>query len=313
MDIELDQIPGAIEVRLGLPRADWNLIWERLGELVGESNRQAAWDTLVHQWLERLRDALSRRSKYEVVVSDRFILLSSADHATNERILYWCETARRTTLDSLPRLKAEEHSWIVLAFADADTYYTYVADLYPDEGKFGESAGMCLSECSQIVFNMALNWQVDRTVAHEIVHAQLADLPLPLWLNEGVTQLLEDRIVESDSFQMSASIKEEHRQYWNDKTIAEFWIGNLFHAPGDGQRLAYSLAEVLVRNIIADRGKKFQDFLFRANWMDAGESAAREIFGCGLGDCVAQFLGPGNWQPTLNLAMTATESDSKET
>jgi hypothetical protein len=313
MDIDLDQIPGAIEVRLGLPRLDWDSVWTWTEEHVDDVHREEAWSVLVRQWLARLRDALRRRSNYEVYESERFILLSSADSNTSERLLFWCESARRKTRGALPRLGADDYKWVILAFADIDTYYNYIADLYPEEGEFGGTGGMCFQGHGQVVLFADPKLDLERTISHEIVHSQLADLPLPLWLNEGVTHVLEDMIVDVDSFQMSSDIKSEHRKYWNEQTIADFWIGNSFHAPDDGQRLAYSLAEVLVRNIIANHRRKFQDFLFKANWNDAGESAAREVLGLGLGDCVAQFLGPGNWQPTFNFETTVTEAESKET
>jgi hypothetical protein len=130
-----------------------------------------------------------------------------------------------------------------------------------------------------------------------------------MWLNEGVTQILEDMIVDVSTFQMNSYIKEEHRTFWNEATIDEFWSGASFYRADDGQRLSYSLAEVLVRNMISDFGKKFNRFLVAAHRDDAGNAAAREVFGVSLGDRMAQFLGPGNWQPSDNYETMDSETE----
>lgn len=308
MDIDLDAIPNGFEVRGGLPRPNWDSIWAWFESHVDEAVLGERWDAVVRLWLARLCRAL--QTGYEVYESDKFMLLSSLGEDASERILYWCESARRKTHESLPGLATAEYSWkwVVLAFADAESYYDFVADLYPEEGEFGASGGTCVSGFGQIILYANPKLDLERTVAHEIAHAQLSNLPLPAWLDEGVTQILEDIIVGNSWFLMTADIKSEHRQYWSEETISHFWSGNSFHAPDDGQKLSYSLAQVLVRNMIADHRKKFQEFLRAADWKDAGEAAAREKLGVSLADCVAQFLGPGNWRPANNYETIDVEA-----
>jgi hypothetical protein len=125
----------------------------------------------------------------------------------------------------------------------------------------------------------------------------LRHLPLPLWLNEGVTQVVEDLVLESSNFFINREQLERHRAYWNKDSIHTFWSGDSFDAADDGQHLSYSLAEVLIRNLMSDFPKSLLKFVTTAHYNDAGEEALRLTCGVGLAERVAQFLGPGNWQP----------------
>ena len=85
----------------------------------------------------------------------------------------------------------------MLAFHDTDTYYDYIADMYPETGEFALTGGMFIDRgYGHLAMCMAYAGDHDRTIAHELSHALLRHLPLPLWLNEGVTQVIEDIVVD---------------------------------------------------------------------------------------------------------------------
>jgi hypothetical protein len=40
-----------------------------------------------------------------------------------------------------------------------------------------------------------------------------------------------------------------HLQFWGESEIQQFWSGESFHRPDDGQMLSYDLARILVGNL----------------------------------------------------------------
>src|SRR5690349_18061838 len=81
---------------------------------------------------------------------------------------------------------------VILLFADAETYGLYTSPFNPQEEEI-RSGGMCLR---QGYVHVALRpyplESLQRILLHEMTHACLSHLSLPLWLEEGVTQLAED-------------------------------------------------------------------------------------------------------------------------
>lgn len=283
---DLDSVPGAVEVRHGLPRLDWNVVtnW--------------TWTHLARLWLEKLAQFLPR--VYEIRESDAFLLLCQQDDAAASHLLRRCEKYRDTILQML-----KDAAWrdfhgkhVVLAFQDWETYYDYISDFYPDKGDFGGSAGILLTGGGYVHIVLCMFGEgVERTLAHEMVHLFLCHLPLPLWLNEGVTQVATDLVLESSRFLLDPELAQRHRAYWSREKIDGFWSGESFYLADEGQELSYSLAEVLVRNLLSDHPQQAMDIVRLAHFRDAGDLAFQQSLGVGLADRVAQFLGPGDWQP----------------
>jgi hypothetical protein len=87
-----------------------------------------------------------------------------------------------------------------------------------------------------------------------------------------------------------------HKAFWGTKEIQEFWSGEAFHRPDEGQELSYHLAQFAVKSLSHDYAV-FSRFVNKANYDDGGESAAIEIFGGGLEGLITQFFGEGDWVP----------------
>jgi hypothetical protein len=298
VQISLASIPSALETRIGLPRPNWPTIFDWVENNVAREDMDRAWTQLAGDWLDALIASLP--SGYGRTESPEFILLASGDARAARRILGWCESARRIILDTLSGVaRADGYGkHVVLAFRDPETYYDYVADFYPDEGEFGLSGGMFLDHgYGHFVMCPAQCGDLDRTIAHELNHALLRHLPLPPWLNEGVTQVIEDLVVGGSTFMVDHEMRRRHRAYWNADTIDSFWSGTSFYSPDDGQELSYHLAQILFRNLMSDYPQKIHDFLNSANFADAGNAALVKLCGVSLDDRVKQFLGNGDWGP----------------
>ncbi|MCR9211235.1 MAG: hypothetical protein NXI28_23650 [bacterium] len=295
MDDVFSLVPNAMDVRGHLPHPKWETISAWVEENVDPPSHDEAWKSIVHQWLVRLGDALS--PDYAVYESDEFVLLSS-DASLAPRVLDLCERSRRIILETLNGVAQDEGfgKHVVLIFGESDRYYDYVSEFYPDEGEFGLSGGMFFdSGYGHFVVSPGHGVELDRVIAHELNHALLRHLPLPLWLDEGVTQFMEDVVLESSYFFVDHQLVRLHREYWNKENIQSFWSGESFILSDDGQQLSYHLAQVLFRNLMADHSKKVREILLQANSRDAGNAAFVNVLGQTLADRVAQFLGSGPW------------------
>ena len=298
VQISLTSIPNALETRIDLPRPDWAAICDWVTANVADDGLNDAWTKLATQWVDQLIEALP--TGYSRRESPEFVLLSNSDATTANRILRWCEDSRQVILETLSDVARDAGygKHVVFAFHDTDTYYDYIADIYPDAGEFALSGGMFIDYgYGHFAICMAYSGEHDRTIAHELNHAFLRHLPLPLWLNEGVTQVIEDIVVDGSHFIVDHDTVRRHREYWNSESIHWFWSGDSFFSPDDGQELSYHLSQILFRNLMSDYPKRVSDFLNTANFVDAGNSALHDACGVSLGDRVAQFLGDGVWAP----------------
>ncbi|QDV27574.1 hypothetical protein [Aureliella helgolandensis] len=303
MDDSLSPIPDAIDVRESLPRPKWEVIASWIESNVESTSLDDSWTQIARDWLARLTQSLP--SGYTVLESPEFLLLAS-DESLGTRLLRYSERARRTILKTLDGVASDEGhgKHVVLLFGDVDSYYDYVTDFYPDEGEFALSGGMFLDVgYGHFAVCPAYGDDYERVIAHELNHALLRHLPLPLWLNEGVTQVMEDVVQDSSYFMVDHEILRRHRAYWNAETIDMFWSGDSFFSPDDGQELSYHLSQVLFRNLMSDYPKAVNAILYNATFVDAGNAAFVASCKMPLASRVAQFLGNGPWAPRDNYVV----------
>ena len=310
MKDSLSQIQDAIDVRDGLPRPKWDVISAWVDANIDPSSLDESWTQIARDWLTRLSESLPRG--YALHESPEFLLLA-ADEAIGQRVLNSSQRARRIILESLDGVASDQGfgKHVVLLFADTENYYDYVTDFYPDEGEFGLSGGMFLNiGYGHFAICPAYDDNYERVIAHELNHALLRHLPLPLWLDEGVTQVMEDVVMDSSYFTVDHQILRRHRDYWTSETIDAFWSGESFYCSDEGQELSYHLAEVLFRNLMSDFPKAVNDILNNADFTDAGNAAFLASCNVSLVDRIAQFLGDGNWAPRDNYFASETETDN---
>ncbi|MEO1527167.1 MAG: hypothetical protein AAFX06_17135 [Planctomycetota bacterium] len=305
MDDLLSKIADAIEIREGLPRPKWDVIAAWANANHDAAQLDEVWTQLARDWITCLGKSLP--AGYELHESPEFLLLA-ADESLGQKVLRFSERARRIILKTLDGVASTQGygKHVILLFADAENYYDYVSDFYPDEGEFAGSGGMFLDVgYGHFAICPVFDAAYERVIAHELNHALLRHLPLPLWLNEGVTQIMEDVVTETSYFMMDHEILRRHRAYWTSETIDAFWLGDSFYFPDEGQELSYHLSQVLFRNLMSDFPKAVNDILKHASYTDAGNAAFINACNVPLADRVAQFLGDGNWAPRDNY--TATE------
>jgi hypothetical protein len=142
-----------------------------------------------------------------------------------------------------------------------------------------------------IVLPLQVNHGFEETIAHELTHHALKELGLPLCLEEGLTQMMEERITGRTHFRVTHELIQRHRDHWSEVGADRFWSGEAFHsAEDDEQELAYHLSQLIVRSLLSDRPEEFFAFA-RACREQGPETAALEHLGQSLNALGAHWTG----------------------
>ena len=187
----------------------------------------------------------------------------------------------------------------LLLFARFEDFLSYHAafDAAPadleQERTLATSGGMFLGYGMPQIL-MPLNESLEGTLAHELTHALVCHLPLPLWLNEGLAVSMENLLMHRSALPSMEDIA-EHRARWTPEAVQGFWTGASFRDP-EWQRLSYQLAHGLLATLARDYERLVQ-FANTAHWDDAGRSACRTVYGQDLGRLPQGMLRPGDWGP----------------
>jgi len=292
MEFRLSEIKNAIAEADGLPRVEWAMVdqWIATG-YASDDSRNAARLEAVLQWLELLADRLGE--DYWINSAPRSILLTSQARSAGDALLRFVERA----LDQIARLLdvspeapgAPKH--ILLRLHSVEVYYSYINHFHED-GAYGGSAGICIRQgMPHIAFPRSPYGGEEETVAHELTHAVLSEFSAPLWVEEGVAQIVGLQVTGRPATPLNHETARDLRAYWRSHDLAGFWSGESFRAADDGQRHSYELAEILVRLILSDYKRAFLRFLADANGEDGGEAAAVKHFYRPLNEIAATFLG----------------------
>ena len=189
--------------------------------------------------------------------------------------------------------------FVVMIFEDNDRYYDYVSHYGPQEGTFGMSAGMFIQDgYGHLVFPHREISMTELVAGHEMAHALVSHLEMPLWLNEGLAVNMEGALKGVNSSPITHHSFDKHQKFWSEENIQEFWTGESFARPDEGQELSYQLARILVDNLSED-SVAFVQFCNQAHWRDSGEKAVVENYGVSLQTMMENFLGDGSWRPKL--------------
>jgi hypothetical protein len=277
---------------------DWDRIDESLAERLAHEDPHLIWSSVAVSWLDELRSVLG--DPYSVSSSDHFLLLSPGGEREVKLFLDYAEKTRKRILHLLDGIASDGGygKSCVLAFADIDSYYEYVANYYPAEGEYAFSSGMYINDgYGHFVYVAAEMVAIEPIIAHELTHMQLTHLPLPAWLNEGLAVNTENILSpRSGSHFTPAEMRSKHGAFWNEQTIQEFWSGKSFLRADDGNLLSYDLAKQLT-TLISQNRASFVNFANAADMFDSGQQAAESHLGISLEHAVSHLLGAGNWRP----------------
>lgn len=284
----------------GYPRPDW----EAIAQLVLEEPEvtwQSGWEGWCKQWLNGVLEHLP--DSYRLEESNNFLIVSAQNDRYVELLSRFLERSLKRILSSLDGIASDEGygKHVVLMFDEQDRYYEYKSYFYPGEGEFILSAGTFLNAgYGHFAFPFMEMTAAEATSAHELTHALLKHLPLPLWLNEGFAVTMEDEICGSSPLRMEGERFAEHAAFWDAETIQEFWSGKSYNRTDEGSDLSYELGRYCLRALAHDYDV-FAAFANAASFEDGGEAAAIEYYGGSLGGVIHQFFGEGDWGPKPDL------------
>lgn len=297
INIDIRRIPGAVEVIDKVPRIQWAKVREAVKPHAEHPALARIWTEIAAQWLGILRDHFS--AGYNLYEGEHMLLLSADDPGPSRRLLSTGDHAYRR-LDKLLNRSEEERGHgkhVVLLLKTNEQYYDYISHYYAErEQPYGVSAGVFLRKGYRHTAINAVCRSSHRTLVHELAHNMVALRPVPLWLNEGLAQTMEDMVPGYRAPIINARQVRLHRRYWGWFGLKHFWDGTAFSNIGS-RRLSYQLAEILFRNLLAhrQRSRRMTEFLAAAHFKDAGLAACQACLGCDLNTLVAEFLGPGPW------------------
>lgn len=283
-----------------LPMLDWDAVDSRAERIEGGDHARDLWRRAVSAaWLDRLAGELETpHVRWRTANVEG--LAPQADGQA--------DLVRRVAETSFARIhEALSDTWdghpiapvAVVAVSTQDDYYTLKASSSEYEGEFAASGGCYLDRSFPIVLMPTVSrWAIDSTIAHELTHHALKVLSLPLWVEEGLTQMMEERVTRYTDFRVDHETIGRHVAHWSEHGLNEFWTGRSFSSPReDDQELSYHLAEMIARRKLADQPRQYLAFLKQCEWEDLGASAARRCLGMSLGQIAAGSLGPGDWEP----------------
>lgn len=295
-----------------LPHPDWRKVRAWVGEFAAD-RRDAAFIACERAWLGMLARALG--PEYRVFESDHALVLSSRPVNEARAALDFVDRSRRRVRHVLEELAGDDAGKeVLLSFADAETYSRYAIYYCPKLDETMVSAGMFLHAGSEhfIVHGERL-WRLEPTIVHELTHAQLAHLRLPLWVNEGMAVNTEERLTQrgADAYEVKA-LEAKHAAFWTPDTIQQFWSGKAYKRPDEGGELAYDLGRLLVNGMCRD-WPAFKRFAVAASAEDSGAQAAADCLHVDLGEAVRHFIGAdeGEWGPRPELWMAAADVETE--
>lgn len=279
----------------GFPRPRWQAI-DRLISSQSVVATHAEWVAVARTWMDATAGHLG--APYEVSETDNFFLLSPLNARQTALLKAFTEKAWKQIGAKLEGLGETESlgKGVVMIFDSHDAYYEYSAHFYSD-GEHPLSSGVFLNgEYGHTAIPFFDIPETEATLAHELTHCFLRNLPLPLWLNEGLAVTMEDELCGNRPLRMDSGRLAEHASFWNPESIQEFWSGQSFQRVDEGIELSYELARYCVRALAHDV-PAFIEFARSASFEDGGEAAALKIYHGSLGGVIHQFFGPGNWSP----------------
>lgn len=281
---------------------DWAVVEPWLASIADAPARQSARLACQRAWLMHLRDGMGEYAALHE--TDDVLLLCTLDARAARTTTDFVARTRQRVARVLGALATPQPGTksILVVFDGEDDYYTYTAAYEHGDGERAFSGGMFIDAgCPHFVTRRDDLSRIEPVIAHELTHAALAHLQLPLWLDEGIAVNTEHRLTGVRAEHTPQELQRMHQRFWGEAEIQQFWTGESFRRPDDGNKLSYDLARIIVEQLGKDWAS-FAAFAASASRDDAGARAARETWGIDLGAMVCALLereAQPSWEPRL--------------
>lgn len=288
----------------GFPAPDWNFLidWQ---EKKSDQIKKRLAVSVIDDWV----DALCERGGkgFEVISSKHFLVVSGRNPREGDVLVTSMERAVERIAKHLPGIARVRSvpKYVAILFGDHDTFLQYVSIFYPEEGEFGHPGGLFIPDgLGHFILPGDPIASIESSITHELTHVLCGHLHLPSWIDEGLAQAMECAALLSRPRIFDREHIDEHRAYWTEERLADFWTGKSFKSI-EGQHLSYSLAEFLLNALPGDE-ELLAEFVTHASAEDGGHAAAREILGVELEELIVPLV------PTLADRFGESEADPPE-
>lgn len=166
-----------------------------------------------------------------------------------------------------------------------------------DEASYATSGGVYINQGTDAFPLLAVS-VIDGSdsaavVAHELTHHALHGMSLPPWAEEGLAQMMEERVTGVGNFQLDHEQVERHREHLGTCGTDRFIDGIAFHSPeADEQELAYHLAQWVVRSLLESRPTDFFAFARACRDSDSAEACVTHL-GSSPHDLITKLISGG--------------------
>jgi|GEM_PF-1771534 len=270
-----DAITPFLRSHLGLPHLNWDQVISHIES--NTSNESEADDLaigMIAAWVNALAEAMQAKHKVPVERWRRTGIEGLAPSADLERLTRATTSTLTTIGRALAPIRGEPdehpipHITIIVA-PSLDAYYDLFDAYHEDDGHFATSGGVYLSASALNPAMLVLNSDrhaLEHIIAHELSHHALAPNSddagrLPLWAEEGLTQMMEERVTKQSYFAFGHEHMRRHRALWSEIGFSDFLAGHTFMSPTDDQQeLSYNLAEAITRSLLDARPAEFFAF-----------------------------------------------------
>ncbi len=303
--LAIDVISPFLRTHLDLPHLEWGRAWDHIKATAREAsdaNDLAA--AMSAGWLDALARAM--QAKYHAPLERwRDPALEGLGPAP-DRIRLERSTAKAlaTIGQALAPIRGEVDGHpiphiTVIAAPTFGAYYDFIDAYHGDEGEFATSGGVYLGASTLNPPSLVINIDrlaLENTIAHELTHHALAPANddsgrLPLWAEEGLTQMMEERVTNQSHFLFSRETLQRHQKLWSSIGFEGFVGGRSFHSPHDDhQELSYNLAEAVTRSLLEARPAEFFAFARACCAGQEPEDACVAHLGVSQAELMTSFL-----------------------
>jgi len=302
--VSTPDLSDAFEIRYGIPQPKWVQVLDALGD------DPIQWEPFLREWSNHAAVAfgsngLVYRTERAIIVTD----LAEKDAERTVRVV-------RSAVDLIEHLclpsDHQDRRWPRLFFVveDEERYYDFAAGgieavealqesdaTSHEQASFEDaqpaeeiaSAGMCFQDgYVHILAGYRRNDYFATTIAHEFTHAVNASRQLPLWLDEGLAEVMAARFMYGkryqDNFVLDRLQWRDTVGVWKRNGFDSLWSGEAFRDL-DLSYAAYDLVPRLTINLLERCGEAgFRALLESGPWEDQGDSAIQSVTGQSLSD-----------------------------
>ncbi|MEM9066627.1 MAG: hypothetical protein AAGB51_14205 [Planctomycetota bacterium] len=279
----------------GLPQVDWGMADAWISNQLDEPSvlRRA----IASHWLDKIAHSAPgpmgrwRTHDVEGLAPDRA--------ASIERVGSICTKSLRVVSRALTRITSTDQiePIAVVALPSNESYYDFLAYFSEGDDHEAASGGVYLSpsgpEYPCLALKGGLDFAFEEGAAHELTHHLLRACGLPLWAEEGLTQMMEERVTSIPGLTFTSKRRGEHAELWSEYPLASWAEGDAFFSPeGEVQTFSYELSEALTRSLLAGRPNDFFAFAKACRETDP-DLAARKYLGASAEELAADLLGIG--------------------